>query len=67
MARFEDEDGVWETTSKHGRVLVTPSTLFESYRGHTPPVSPDTILLNELRQATTLSELKAALIKRFGA
>ena len=67
MSKFTDENGVWEITSEYSMVLIEPSPLFERNRVvPPPPKSPDTVLKEDLEAATTLVQLKAALLKRFG-
>ena len=77
MNYITDEDGKWLVTSEHGRVLVEPSEAYEARRASVAQEmlvqeqariasSPNNILLSELETATTLAQLKAALIKRFG-
>ena len=72
-----DTDGKWLVTSEYGRVLVEPSEEFETRRSEVAQElllqeqarvanSPNNVLLSELETATTLAQLKAALIKRFG-
>lgn len=68
IAHVENEYGVTgielietadDVDPREGVLLMPPP-------GPPPPKDPDTILKEELESATTLVQLKAALIKRFG-